>query len=51
MAREGDFLGAAELPEIPLFVSGGAMYFSRSDADGNVYLVRRPYSFVRAPSV
>ena len=43
--REGAFLGAAELPEIPLFVSGGAMYFSRSDADGNVYLVRRPYSF------
>ncbi len=28
-----------------------AMYFSRSDADGNVYLVRRPYSFERAPSV
>ena len=43
--REGAFLGAAELPEIPLFVSGSAMYFSRADADGNVYLVRRSYSF------
>ena len=43
--REGAFLGTAELPEIPLFVSGSAMYFSRADADGNVYLVRRPYSF------
>ena len=43
--REGAFLGTAELPEIPIFVSGSAMYFSRADADGNVYLVRRSYSF------
>jgi hypothetical protein len=43
--RSGDFLGTGELPEVPLFVSGRAMYFSRDDADGNVFLVRRSYSF------
>jgi len=50
--REGAYLGTAELPEVPLFISGGAMYFTQDDADGNVYLVRRPYSFVwlRAPT-
>ena len=42
--RDGGFLGTAELAEAPLFVSGSAMYFSRADADGNVYLVRQPYS-------
>ncbi len=45
--REGAYLGTAGLPEVPLFISGGAMYFAQDDADGNVYLVRRPYSFVR----
>jgi hypothetical protein len=43
--RAGEFLGTTELAEVPLFVSGKAMYFSRDDADGNVYLIRRPYSF------
>jgi hypothetical protein len=43
-SREGAFLGTAELPEVPLFISGSAAYFSRADADGNVYLVRRSYS-------
>jgi hypothetical protein len=43
--HEGDFLGTGELSEVPLFVSEKAMYFSRADADENVYLVRRPYSF------
>jgi hypothetical protein len=43
--RDGAYLGTAELPEVPLFISGGAMYFARDAADGNVYLVRRPYSF------
>jgi len=44
-SRTGDFVGTGELPEAPLFVSGRAMYFSREDADGNVHLVRRSYSF------
>lgn len=44
-SRDGAYLGSAELPEIPLFISKGAMYFAREDADGNVYLVRRPYVF------
>jgi len=43
--REGAYLGTAELPEIPLFVSRSAMYFAREDADGNVYLVRQSYSY------
>jgi hypothetical protein len=43
--REGAFLGTVELPEVPLFASGTAMYFSREDADGNIYLVRQPYAF------
>lgn len=42
---EGDFLGTGELPEVPLFVSASAMYFSRADADGNVYPIKRSYSF------
>lgn len=48
-SREGVFLGTAELPEAPLFVSGSAMYFSRADTDGNVYLVRHPYSLRPRP--
>ncbi len=43
--REGAFLGTGELSEVPLLISEKAMYFSRTDTDGNVYLVRRPYSF------
>ena len=43
--RGGAFLGTAELPEVPLFISGSAMYFSRAAADGNVYLIKRSYSF------
>jgi hypothetical protein len=42
--REGAFLGTAELPEVPLCVSRGAMYFGREDADGTVYLARQSYS-------
>ncbi|MCK7483897.1 MAG: hypothetical protein M0C28_48100 [Candidatus Moduliflexus flocculans] len=42
--RAGAYLGAAELPEIPLFISSNIMYFAREDAEGNVYLVRRGYS-------
>jgi hypothetical protein len=44
--RDGAYLGTTELPEVPLFISRGAMYFARDDADGNIYLVRRPYSLV-----
>ena len=43
--RSGAYLGSSQLPEVPLFISGVAMYFAREDADGNVYLVRRSYSF------
>jgi hypothetical protein len=41
---KGQLLGTAELPEMPLFISEGAMYFSRAEVDGNVYLVRQLYS-------
>ena len=41
---KGEFLGAADLPEVPLFISERAMYFSRAESDGNVYLVRQSYS-------
>ena len=43
--RDGAYRGTADLPEVPLHISKGAMYFAREDADGNVYLVRRPYAF------
>lgn len=42
--RDGAYLGAAELPDVPLFISRGAMFFAGEDADGNVYLVRRTCS-------
>ena len=45
--REGAFLGTGELSEAPLFVSEQAMYFSRTNSDGNVYLVRQSYSLKR----
>ncbi len=44
-ARKGEFVGTGGLPEVPLFISGRTMYFSRAEADGGVYLVRQPYSF------
>lgn len=43
--QNGEFVGTAELPEVPLFISERAMYFSRAEMDGNVYLVRQLYSF------
>jgi hypothetical protein len=43
--QKGDFVGTAELPDAPLFISERAMYFSRAEVDGNVYLVRQLYSF------
>ncbi|MFA9452471.1 MAG: 6-bladed beta-propeller [Candidatus Aminicenantaceae bacterium] len=41
----GKYLGPGSLPKKPLFVSQSRMYFERSDADGNVWLVVRGYSF------
>jgi len=41
----GEFLGTGSLPGRPLFVSRTRIYFERSDADGNVWLVVRDYSF------
>ena len=41
---KGEFLGTAELPEAPLFISERAMYIPRADSDGNVYLIRQLYS-------
>ncbi|NTU52011.1 MAG: hypothetical protein HGA94_06205 [Candidatus Aminicenantes bacterium] len=46
--RKGELLGEAELPEVPLHVSDKAMYFVRTDADGNVYLVRTEYAMSAA---
>ena len=46
--RRGELLGEAELPEVPLHVSDKAMYFVRTDADGNVYLVRTEYAMSAA---
>ena len=43
--QKGEFVGTVELPEVPLFISERAMYFSRAEVDGNVYLVRQLYSF------
>jgi len=42
--QKGEFVGTAEFPEVPLFISERAMYFSRAEVDGNVYLVRQLYS-------
>jgi hypothetical protein len=42
-STQGRFLGTAALPEIPVFISGEAMYFARSDDSGNMYLVRLGY--------
>jgi hypothetical protein len=43
-SRKGGYIGISGLPEIPVFISGGTIYFSRAEVDGNVYLVRQPYS-------
>jgi hypothetical protein len=43
-SRSGKYVGTGELPNIPVFISGGAIYFSPAELDGNVYLVRQPYS-------
>lgn len=43
--QKGEFVGTGELPEVPLFISERAMYFSRAEVDGNVYLVKQLYSF------
>jgi hypothetical protein len=37
-------LGAAQLKEVPIFISKRAMYFARADESGNVFLVRTEYS-------
>jgi hypothetical protein len=42
--RRGELIGAAETAEVPLFVSGRAMYFVRTDDGGNVFLARAEYS-------
>jgi len=44
--RKGEFLGTAQLKEVPIFISKRAMYFARADESGNVFLVRTEYSMV-----
>jgi len=41
--RRGEFLGETELVGIPLLISDKAMYFVRSDEDGNVFVARTEY--------
>jgi len=43
-SRRGEYIGTGELPNTPVFISGGAIYFSPAEPDGNIYLVRHPYS-------
>lgn len=45
-SRKGEFLGAAQLKEVPIFISKRAMYFARADESGNVFLVRTEYSLL-----
>ncbi len=40
---EGSFCGTTSLSQKPLFISQKHMYFSQSDADGNVWLVVQDY--------
>ncbi len=42
--RKGEFMGVAQLNDLPLFTSERAMYFDRTDESGNVFLVRTEYS-------
>jgi hypothetical protein len=40
------YLGTAELPDIPLFISRQAFYLVKADESGNVYLQKMGYSLV-----
>jgi hypothetical protein len=42
--RRGELVGTAELAEVPLFISEKAMFFVRTDSDGNVFLARMGYA-------
>jgi hypothetical protein len=44
-SSRGEFLGSTTLRQIPLFISGKAMYFVEADDSGNEYLRRTDYSF------
>jgi len=37
---KGEFLGTAELPEVPLLVTDKAMYFIKTDESDNIFLLR-----------
>lgn len=39
----GEFLGSAELPDIPLFIGPEFMYFVRSEENGLVFLEKMAY--------
>jgi hypothetical protein len=41
---KGEYLGSGDLPEVPLLITGKAMYFVKSDEAGNIYLLRAGYS-------
>ncbi|MFZ2053399.1 MAG: 6-bladed beta-propeller [Candidatus Aminicenantales bacterium] len=43
-ARKDEFLGTAEFPNVPLFISSKTLYFVKTDESGNVYLLRTGYS-------
>ncbi len=40
----GEFLGSTTLRQVPLFISGKAVYFVETDPSGNEYLKRSDYS-------
>jgi hypothetical protein len=42
--RNGEFLGTAEFPDVPLFISVKSLYFVKTDDRDNVYLLRTGYS-------
>jgi hypothetical protein len=46
--RKGEFMGVAQLNDLPLFISERAMYFDRTDESGNVFLVRTEYSLPKS---
>ena len=48
---KGEFMGVAQLNDLPLFISERAMYFDRTDESGNVFLVRTEYSLPKFISV
>jgi hypothetical protein len=41
---KGEFLGTADFPDIPLFLSSERAYFVKTDENGNVFLQRMEYS-------